>query len=196
MAERPTLRQPDSAPPPMYAHPAMERMHQQLLLYGGCWLQGGSRDVDCMRPEIIAVDPTAMIAGPGADDSLGKRVVLTNYVEQDFELRRDWTQPEIDAARALDRLVRVLPIQRRAVVQCFYTCEYAEIWPTLPDERRGKLVYELTHWPGQPRGVNARVDDHNDEYGDCVPHIVHELFLTVLHRAIRELIARLRGTVL
>jgi hypothetical protein len=180
--------------PPLYAHPALELLHRQLVLYGLCFLRGGSRIVDARYREIVAVAPGASIAGDGRDDPNGKRVVTTSYSEIEATTRRDWLQSEIDAARSLHARVLRLPIQRSLVVQVFYACEYAEVWTTLSSNRQQTLLHELTHWPRPPRGVNARIDDHNRERGDHVPHIVHELFPMILHRATRELLARERGT--
>lgn len=182
-----------SSIPPMYDTAPMESMHRRLVQYGLCFLRGGSRVSDSARQEIVAIVPGAAITGEGENDPNGKRVVTTNYAESEIQTRRDWTQPEIDEARLLHALVNLLPIQRRLVVQCFYAGEYAEIWSTLGRDRQAAILYELTHWPNRPRGVNAGIDDHNKECGDHVPHIVHELYLTILHRALRELLARMRG---
>lgn len=179
--------------PPMYNHPAMEAVHKRLQVYGQCYQRGGNRVADSTRLEVVSIDPSSRIVGPSRDNPSGKRIVSTNYAESETRTRRDWQQTDIDEARILHNLVTTLPIQRSLVVQCFYGHQYAEIWTTLPADRQDAILFDLTHQQGRPRGVNARIADHNREAGDWVPDIVHELFLTILHRATRELLARLRG---
>ena len=147
------------------ADDAFQRMHERLLEWGLCFLRGGGNIVE--RSTYRETDPT-------------------------FE-RRDWTQPQIEAAGRLHTQVTALPIQRSLVLQVFYFQEDAKWWSELQPAEQQLRVFDMTHWQGRPPGVNPRITRHNRETYDCVPPIVPEKFMAIRHKAIRELMARERG---
>jgi hypothetical protein len=173
---------------------AFGAMHT-LLLDWGAFLRGGGAIVDAARLHTVRADNKEV--GEAACHKLS-----TKYRERDPSYnRRDWTQPEIDLAGLLHNRVIALPIQRSLVLQTFYFQEDAKYWDDLPTAEQWQRILDLTHWAGRPQGVNPRIDEHNQQlrqrYGEVVivPPIVPEAFMSIRHRAIRELIARERGMV-
>jgi hypothetical protein len=169
------------------ADDAFQRMHVRLLEWGLCFLRGGANIVDVARPDIVRVNNKT-----GAEAVYQQTSSTYREMDPTFE-RRDWTQPQIEAAGRLHSRVTALPIQRSLVLQVYYFQEDAEFWSELrPAEQRLRVI-DMTHWQGQPLGVNPRITRHNREQYDCVPPIVPELFMSIRHLAIRELMARERG---
>lgn len=168
---------------------AFQRMHARLLEWGLCFLRGGGNIVDVARADIVRVNNKI------GDEAVYQQTSST-YRETDptFE-RHDWTQPQIEAAGRLHSRVIALPIQRSLVLQVFYFQEDAEFWSELrPSEQQARIL-DMTRWQGRPPGVNPRIERHNREQYDFVPPIVPEWFMSIRHRAIRELMARERAMV-
>lgn len=171
---------------------AFTAMHKRLLRMG-LILRGGGRIVDACREDVVR-------AANEPWESAELRKTRTPYREPDPSYqRRDWTQPQIDAAGQLHNRVTALPIQRSLVLQAFYFEEDAEFWNELTPAQQWERIVDLTTWTGKPPGVNARIHEHNAQlrqrYGDVpmVPAIIPEAFMPIRHRAIRELVARERG---
>ena len=162
-------------------------MHRRLLQWGLCYLRGGAAVVDACRADIVR-------SNNKTGDDAEYTVTRTPYREPDpaFQ-RREWAQPQIDAARLLHNRVTALPIQRSLVLQVFYFQEDAEFWDEIGVAEQQQRIRDMTLWEGKPLGVNPRIVRHNRERYDNVPKIVPEAFMSIRHRAIRELVARERG---
>lgn len=184
-------RPTESAPPKIDAFAAM---HARLIDWGLCYLRGGASVVDCSRADAVRVNNKT------GDDAIWEQTT-TPYREADpvFD-KRDWTQPQIEAAARLHDRVIALPIARSLVLQVFYFEEDAQFWDDFTPKQQEERIRDLTLWAGRPPGVNKRIAEHNRQlrqrYGDginIVPPIVPEAFTAIRHRAIRELVARERG---
>lgn len=174
---------------------AFTAMDKRLLDWGLCYLRGGASVVDAVREDVVR-------SNNRTDGEATWKRTSTPYREADpvFE-RREWTQPQIEAAGRLHQRVIALPMQRSLVLQVFYFEEDAAYWDDLQPHEQAQRIRDMTLWKGHPLGVNPRIDEHNSQlrqrYGDSVgqvPLIVPEAFMPIRYRAIRELVARERGT--
>lgn len=173
---------------------AFTAMHKRLIDWGLCYLRGGASVVDAVREDRVR-------SNNKIKEEATWKLTSTPYREADpvFD-RRQWTQPQIEAAGRLHQRVIALPMQRSLVLQVYYFEEHAQYWDELRPHEQAERIRDLTLWEGRPLGVNPRIKEHNcqlrHDYGDGVaqvPLIVPEAFMPIRHRAIRELIARERG---
>ncbi len=101
--------------------------------------------------------------------------------------RREWSQPEIEAASRLHSRIIRLPLRQNLVTQIFFNERCASFWPEIHPDKQKQIIRDLTLWPSGPPGVNARISKANRDQQWSVAPMHPAEFLPVRDRAIRML---------
>lgn len=139
---------------------AFAAMHARLLDYGLCYIRGGK----------------------------GRTAQIIEW-DSDVRLeRREWSQPEIDAAGRLHSRIIRMPLQHSIVTQVFYGETVAHYWDEIAPDAKAKILQDLVRWPKSPKGVNARITDANRGWNTNVSGIRPDQFMDIRNRAIAMLV--------
>lgn len=158
-------------------------MYAELVRWGLCWLRAGGGRTS--RFDIVQV-----LAGDAKEDPAKLRIVASDYVDppdpaDDRPIQ--WTKPEIERAGRLHSRVIRLPLQHRLVLQVYFNETVARFFDDLMPDKQAAVVRDLTHWRGEPLGVNARIARFNRTTGAHERGIRTDEFIPIRDRGIRML---------